>query len=396
MKKIMIQIFSGGYLEDKVQYSEIEQKALPLLQSGCVHGVLIGWSVKAEVYKKVIQLAHAYNAVCYLWLPVFSEIGWIEGSSLLVDDQENKVQSYELKEGEKFEFYCPNQKSNRENVIRIYEKYFMDLPFDGVFLDKIRYSSFANGISGDFNCFCEACQQSYKKNGIDYVELKEEMAKVKNQHENYGRTPMGIKSYHNGRYKFTNPLWEQFFTWKKARVTEALREIIGYFRSQGKKVGVDTLSPFMAEFVGQDYEELRTLVDFFKPMMYAVTNAPAGLPFEYEHMLIETMPKSGEKVRNQMNNLLGIEKDGVTRIDHNFIKKELETVCQYQVPVMCGIEVNSILGIANVTPEYIRETMEELSKTDIQGFVLSWDLLSAPEENIQAVQNVLRKEGWNG
>ncbi|MDD2972663.1 MAG: hypothetical protein PHE02_11095 [Lachnospiraceae bacterium] len=391
-KNIMLQIFTGGYLENNVTYNAIEEKICPLLQTGKIKGILIGWSIKTQVYEKVIQLVHSYDAECYLWLPVFSENGLLEKAEMLRDDTGNQVRSYALKEGENFEFYCPNQRNSKENVRHIYEKHFEKYTFDGLFLDKIRYGSFANGISGVFNCFCPACEKAYAKAGIDPAQLQAEMKKVREQREEYQKSPLGITGYVDGSYEFANPLWKQFFTWKSEQITKALEEIISYFRGKNMKIGVDTLSPFMAEFVGQDYKKLKGMVDFVKPMMYGITNAPAGLPFEYANLLQKTVPDGGENVRNIMNHILSIQNDSTTRMDKDFVREEVRIVCDHEIPVMCGIEINRIPGIVDVTPTYIQETMQELSKTQISGFVLAWDILSAPEENIEMLKNMIGKE----
>ncbi len=40
------------------------------------------------------------------------------------------------------------------------------------FLDKIRYSSFSNGINGVFSCFCDDCLEIYREKGLDLETLK--------------------------------------------------------------------------------------------------------------------------------------------------------------------------------------------------------------------------------
>jgi hypothetical protein len=45
---------------------------------------------------------------------------------------------------------------------------------------------------------------------------------------------------------------------------------------------MDLYAPFMAPFVGQDYEILARHADFIKPMLYRQTFAPAGMGFEYD------------------------------------------------------------------------------------------------------------------
>ncbi|MCL2130480.1 MAG: hypothetical protein FWH35_09020, partial [Treponema sp.] len=60
-------------------------------------------------------------------------------------------------------------------------------------------------------------------------------------------------------------------------------------------------------------------------------------------------------------------------------------------PVYAGVEINRIENIAEVYPPYIEETMTAYAGTGIRGFVLSWDLLSAPEENIRQAGEEVKK-----
>lgn len=221
--------------------------------------------------------------------PVFSETGLLKPVKRLLDDEGCEVKSYQLKEGENFEFYCPNESVNLKSFMEIYDERFADIPFDGVFLDKIRYGAFSNGRNGVFSCFCPKCQAEYEKAGIDTAALQKEMKLVKTEDAVYQETPLGITGYEKGRYHFRNPVWEKFFSYKNKRICETLKPVIGEFHKRGLDVGVDTFSPFTSYFAGQDIDELGKMADFVKPMMYRITNAPAGLPWESESLFKETL-----------------------------------------------------------------------------------------------------------
>jgi hypothetical protein len=55
------------------------------------------------------------------------------------------------------------------------------------------------------------------------------------------------------------------------------------------------------------------------------------------------------------------------------------------IPVYAGVEINRAQRIAEVTPPYIEETINAYSQADVKGFVLSWNLLNAPQENIEQI-----------
>ena len=124
-------------------------------------------------------------------------------------------------------------------------------------------------------------------------------------------------------------------------------------------------------------------------MMYRMTNAPAGLPFEYRQFLKETARGREEEASRQFCKIVGIQEEKLDRFDLDFVKRELSSLTALGTKVYCGIEVNQIPEIAVVTPDEIEENLRELGETKISGFVLSWDLLSMPEENINGVISVM-------
>ena len=391
-EELIIQISTGGYLEHKVTYEEISEALKPLLRRLPVKSVIIGWSLDRELYKSVLSLLKDYGVKCFLWLPVFSETGLLaEDVGRLLDSGGKEVKSYSLSKGENFEFYCPNQKRNIEAFLNIYEENFGDLAFDGVFLDKIRYGTFANGLSGVFSCFCPECQERYKMLLINQEALKAEMEKVRRGEGNYAERPLGIKSYECGCYDFEHPVWELFFRKKSEDITDALRIITDYFRKRGLFVGMDTFAPFLGYFAGQNVAHLSSMADFVKPMMYRITDAPAGLPFETDYLLKETVKgdtaedeKAVKAAGNHLFRALGCKEPIQGRFDLDFVKKELSYMAELSAPVYCGIEINKN-HVAPAVPDYILENLRGLKGVPIQGYVLSWDILSAPEENIRAV-----------
>jgi len=387
-KEIVLQIFTGGYLQTWVSYEEIENKLKDILEKADVSKLIIGWAVDRELYRKVISLLHRHQIEVFLWMPVFSETDFFKEVSYLKDFRGMNVENYQLKEGENFAFYCPNVKASRDNVKEIYEEHFSKLGFDGIFLDKIRYASFSNKLTGVFSCFCPECIKRYREKQLDISGIRQEMDAMIYGRQGYETKPFRCISYDKGGYQFEAAIWAQFFRAKADFIYDALMDIADYFRKQGLMIGLDTFAPFMAYYVGQDLRRISELADFIKPMMYRITQAPAGLPFEYDRFLSETTKAPLEDVRKVFNNILKIETDDTKLFDIDFVKKELEFMNQLKKPIYCGIEVNKTQEAA-ADPGYIAATMEALSQTDIKGYVLSWDVLSAPEENLEALYRCL-------
>lgn len=390
-KKVVLQIFTGGFNSNNLEFSEIKDKLSYVLKNIKIEKVIMGWCTDKDLYIRTKELLKVYNTELYLWIPVFSEIGLLKNSKLLIDYNLNEIESYALCEDENFEFYCPNNKVNIDNLIQIYEENFKYVGFDGVFLDKIRYGSFSNKLTGVFNCFCDDCMKIYEEKNIDVNVLKEEMEKICGGYDNYQQIPLNIKSYEKGKYKFENEIWEKFFTIKSNNVYNSVSQITQYFRKLDMKVGIDTFSPFISYFAGQDLEKLQNTCDFIKPMMYRITKAPAGLPFESDNLVKETIKLDVNKANDKYLQMIGASNYNGDKYPLDFVKEELKYMTEnLNSSIYAGIEINRKEDIAPVYPDYIKENITNLNDLSIEGYVLSWDLLSAPKENIDEVIKQLK------
>ncbi|MDR0447347.1 MAG: hypothetical protein LBH07_01620, partial [Treponema sp.] len=246
----------------------------------------MGWSRDKKLYEKTAEFLTKRNIDFYLWFPVFSETGALKGLSPLVDFEGRQIINRGKHEEEDFSFCCPNSSENIEKILEIFEREFASIKFNGIFLDKIRYPSFANGNGQRtvFSCFCPHCRETYEKEQLDVELLKKALVcptGLGGPSLLSGQTPMGISSYRGcGEYVFDNPVLSRFFEIKACIIFKSLERICRYFRDRNYGIGLDVFAPFLSPFVGQDLDAFSGLCDFIKPMMYRATVAPAGLPFE--------------------------------------------------------------------------------------------------------------------
>ena len=377
MASIGIQLFSGGFLGNSIPYEIVEQKLIFILSKLPVDKVIMGWSGDKFLYEKTAKFLEKRNIEFYLWFPVFSETGALKNLNPLLDYQGRKLVSEKVHGEENFAFCCPTDTQNIEMILKIFEQEFASIPFTGVFLDKIRYPSFAQSRRGVFSCFCPKCLEKFNKNNFDFDGFKA-------SYSNQNHIPLNIRGYHgNGNYEFEDPNISQFFSLKGKFIYQSIKSICGYFKEKNYKIGLDVFAPFLSTFVGQDLVSLSRLCDFLKPMMYRITHAPAGMPFELNALLQEKSERQG------FCKILGIgAENGIFNLD--FTIKELSNLKQIsQCSISAGIEINRKKNIAEVYPEYIEETMEAYVRTGIQGLILSWDLLDAPPENIVKVGEMM-------
>ena len=382
--KVILQVFTGGFLGKTVSWETVEKKLRSVLPLLPVRALVMGWAFDRSLYEKTASFLAERNIDFYLWFPVFSETGSLRELDPLVGYNGGNVEFPGGGE-ENFSFCCPNQDANITRILDIYETEFASIPFKGVFLDKIRYPSFAQaGLEGVLTCFCPECLKQYKKSLFDAEQLPHLLSCSK-------KAPLGIHGYlGKGRYLFEDKNINEFFIVKSALITRGIKRLCDYFRVKGLSIGLDVFAPFLSLFVGQNLQELSKLCDFMKPMMYRATNAPAGLPFETEMLLRETAGGDDHK-RYLFYKALGLDPEKKP-FDLNFAAGDLEKLTAVSsCPIYAGVEINRKPNIAEVYPAYIRETLTAYAGTGIKGFALSWDLLNAPRENILKAARVLEK-----
>jgi len=373
---------------------EVEQKLDHVLSLLPVKILIMGWArdnPTSSLYEKTAAYCEKKNIAFYLWFPVFSENSLIRSLDGLVDFHGEKILAADSHNSgdEDFSFCCPNNTHNIEKILDIFESEFSVFHFDGIFLDKIRYPSSANnqagkGLNTMFSCSCDFCMAKYKKADFDAGAL---IATLTAALKSPAASPISIKGIlKNGEYDFYDPLFSRFFSLKGEFIKESLEHICTYFREKKLKIGFDVFAPFLSPFVGQNLTSLSTLCDFIKPMMYRATNAPAGLPFETEALLRES-----SNFFDYTEIIPGALEAPASPFDLDFTARDLEKLVKSSsCPVYAGFEINRKENISNVHPAYIEETMRAYAKAGSQGFVLSWDLMDAPKENILKVAEVIK------
>ena len=325
--------------------------------------VIIGWTADKAIYREVGDYLHSKDIKMLLWLPVFAETEGVCDNSPAVDLWGRTPANYDLAAGEGFRFNCPSDPRNVANVVGLYDRLFSDCGFDGVFLDRIRSQSFVGGVSGVLNCGCPICRERYAAEGVD-------LDAVRAAYEAAGDSFFDVNSY-DGAFRLSNPLAADFFRTKGKIVSGSVAAVADSLRGRGLEIGLDLYAPFMAPFVGQDYEILSEHADFIKPMLYRKTFAPAGMGFEYE-LLRQAVPGASGYPDIEMS--------------AEFLDSQLDAMAPYPCDKYPGIEINYREGIVPTSPEYVRESLKHVMAHHFQGAVLSWNIMEAPDSHIAALR----------
>ncbi len=371
--KYVFQIFTGDLTEKSLaDPQQIIDKLAMAHEAGKLAGVLCGWTKDEDFYLKVGEQLHQWGVPIYLKIAVFSELSGYKKFDPMIDYYGKPMEPYVLNPEESFEFRCPASDCNRNTLVEIYNQSYAHLPFDGIFLDRIRYSSFLSGIAGIGGCFCSECVKRYEAAGIDVEKLKARLIQLESKKD------LQLNGYRSGIWSVEDPLLDAFFKVKCEIIEESLKEYADYFHGRGMKIGFDLFAPAFGYFCGQNVQKLRQYADFVKPMMYRFTDAPAGLPFERERMVAA----AGYQVAEQLDKFAGSAENHF----QDFVKREVTWMQREEgCEVWPGIEANYIEPIALIQPEMICENVRALKTLGVETMVASWNLNKIPYENMKAL-----------
>ena len=357
----IVQVSLGGWHSPDYTAEQIIGRIDTVAALIPVEKVIIGWSIEPELYRTVGEHLHAKGIQMLLWLPVFAETEEVCDNVPAVDLAGEIPANYDLAAGEGFRFNCPTNPQNAANVVGIYDRFFRDCGFDGVFLDRIRTQSFVSGVSGVLSCGCPICAERFEAEGVSLDEVREAWATA-------GDAFFNVKGYAPATgFEFGNPVAEKFFRAKGHIVSGAVAAVADSLRSRGLSVGMDLYAPFMAPFVGQDYAILAQHADFIKPMLYRQTFAPAGMGFEYD-LLKKAVPEAEGYPEFAM--------------DVAFLDSQLEAMEPYPCAKYPGIEINYREGVVPTSPAYVTESLDAVLRHGFEGAVLSWNIMEAPEAHV--------------
>ncbi len=363
----ILQVFSGSWNTVNYQPEEIIQTIKGIASGIPVEKVIIGWNTDPAVYRETGLFLHKSGIQMLLWLPVFAEIGEISEQDEALDLFGKSIPSPAGEEGTGFRFGCFSSRKNIQIVKNVFEKYFSDCGFDGVFLDRIRSQSFASGVSGVLSCGCGRCRKAFLARGVDIDAVRE-------LYERRGDAFFDAVSFPmNGEFSLKEPLAQRFFEAKEEIIADAVNEIVRWFREKGLIVGLDLFAPALSRFMGQKYSLIAKNADFVKPMLYRRTDAPAGIGYEYS-LLREHLP----------------EEDGWNRMamDRAFLNTQLEAIRHIPCGKYPGIEINYDEQIVRTDAGYIAESLAAVRDCGYEGAALCWDVMQAPQRHIQTIIDI--------
>jgi len=413
-KWIGTQIVLNNNVKNPLEEHNYLKKKLSLAKEKLDLDALIVWPAGQKKSLELIrEICTDFQIEMYLWHPVLADI------SLFRIRPDQAVEIFDGSHGygvngcwdeigqggEDFLFLCPNDEQNIKKILEHYQHQILTGGFDGVFLDRTRFPSPTNGLEALYTCFCPSCQDNFQ---ADY---HEDLNHYRNQVENIlsALKDMDIKDWHNCR-SLTDMIFPDqlklFFDFRKQSIHQAIKMFAHQARQMGKLVGLDLFAPSIAPLVSQDYQVLAETCDWIKPMIYCHTSGPAGLPLELSCLMKailnlnpsleesrfigEISRMFGVKLPSQVNDLL---KKG---IPENMIDQEMQRIKDLHLPksvkVFIGLEAVQIPGICHIDKSILEKYLSRVLAMDLEGMVLSWNLLKIPDENLEFAGDFLLKQ----
>jgi hypothetical protein len=361
--------------------------------------LIVGFREAPEVFRRFCALNRPVDNV-YLWFSALSDIEDMTESDRVVNWRGARSRGWggwaEKGGGveETFRFACPNNPAVREKTTLRLRELLLRYDFKGVFLDKIRFPSPANGADELLSCFCDHCRRAAKAEGLDLdavVGIFADGALDANALSFDG----SCGSHWLDAIAASNLSLARFLAFRTASVARLVGQLADECGRLGRSVSLDLFSPSLAALVGQDYQRLKKCCDWAKPMTYRLARGPAGLRLEIPALIEGVAQRFGldeAQVVEWSARHAGFDRDMLRQtreeaVPFAFMEGEIEAAVRAMapVPVYFGLELVKQPGVIDVTAADVIGMIEAGRAANAAGVVISWDLLRAPMDGIRAL-----------
>lgn len=345
--------------------------------------------------RKITECCDRVGTRVSLWVMVFADRPAALSSFPNVQDAQGRtgygatgVWENIGKGDEKFLFYCPSALGKDEKGIDSALRAAKSIGARGIFLDRIRYPSPANGLEFMSACSCPLCKEAFR---VWSGEKWPDLASLFVRHAAHGV---------GGPQAFVESA-EKVFRFRSRMVNNAVARYADAAHAEGLSVGLDLFAPALAGFVGQDYHSLSRHADFMKPMLYCKAWAPAGMPLEF-FLLMKGLDESGidaAKAVDFVSKLSGMGREylEVVRRKGNFTasiaasellrcKREIDPAAAPKPEIYAGIELVQHEAYDTQIDDGVRDSY--LKSLSGQNIAVCWNILYVPKRHIEAIASM--------
>ncbi|MGL1890808.1 MAG: hypothetical protein OCD02_04240 [Spirochaetaceae bacterium] len=363
---------------------------------------LMIWDVNpSDDTKEIINFCKENKIETYLWHPVFADMNHIDITTKNMaqvpyhkDLDLSGIWDKIGKGEEGFLFVDPTDNLINDNNFNQFKSSMEEYEYDGVFLDRVRYTSPANGFESIFSTFFTSYSSYCLEQNMD---LKSEMSKVSNFYKKISTLDdKKLNSFNNFEKIFED--FSSFFQYKRNQIYKAVSLYNKYGFNNDKIVGLDLLSPGLSFFTGQDYSLLSTQCDWIKTMSYCYAMGPAAFPLEIiclTNGFRNLAPKVSESAFLRFlqrhfgfelpNNLIEIEKNGVdpknALVDLKIAQKQVNN----SVPIYSGLEIVNCPYFSTKISEGMLDGYIDSLQEEVLGVVASWNIIHIPDNHFKVL-----------
>jgi hypothetical protein len=348
--------------------------------------ILLGWNVPPEIEAACAAETARQGAKLYQWHPLLTGDATTPAEWQTQNRHGAAIPGYRgLPE---FTFLCPSRPGVRDFASERLEQVFQRGVYQGVFLDRIRFPSpFADPLN-QLGCFCPVCQS--KARNFDFNVLRAELDTL--EASAAGRKQLVQRLFTDEGTSIS--IIGAFLAFRKQSILNVVKMAAGLIRAQGLEVGLDCFSPTLTHAVGQDLFALDVLCDWIKPMIYAHTHGPAGLPFEILELL-GWLVKNGlteAEALKLITEVSGLPLPATTAqlqsegLSPYAIQLETQRAKQAEVrKVLAGVALVTLPGVNDVQAAQLDLELAAYRTGGADGLTLSWDLWHIPSERLEQV-----------
>ncbi len=391
--EVFVQYLEGGSYPVYPPADEVRARLQSAAERLPLSGVLLGWDLPPALVEACAEECARLRTDLYAWIPLLSGHGRFRPDPdwRVIGLAGQPVGGHgELLE---FTFVCPNRPAARAAVLQETEAAIATGPYQGVFLDRIRFPSPAANPARDLGCFCDDCSRAARQEGVDLPSIQADL-------QQRLVTPQGrqevVRSLLSLPYAVQTeahvPALRDLLTFRQGSIATLVGAAAENARARGLRVGLDCYSPTLSAMVGQDLAALSAHADWTKVMTYARAHGPASLPFEIL-ALADWLIAAGELEAEALKFLaaatgwpLPERREALRRggLAPAILTEELRRGREAGVRrLFAGIELVEVPGVSELQPAQIRADAEAALAAAPDGIVFSWDLWHMPKDRLE-------------
>ncbi|MEA3334433.1 MAG: class I SAM-dependent methyltransferase [Chloroflexota bacterium] len=362
--------------------------------------LIIGWDLPDSLINACAEESARTGTRLYLWHPLLT------GSANFPIKKEwrtiglagEPVPGY--RNLPEFTFLCPNRTDTADAMLENLGRALARGPFDGLFLDRIRFPSPAEDPGRYLACFCQGCQRTAAVEGLHLGEVRSATRSLLSSKEGRRRLlRLLLDCTPSDSQDERATAVQRFMLFRSRVISRFIESAASQARQAGFSIGLDCFSPCLAPMVGQDLSVLGRSNGWVKLMTYGHAMGPAGIPFELINLancLVDNGDTSEQEALAWLAEETALDLPATIEtfrdrgLPPQSLAKEIRRAHRLGVrTAYAGIELLDAPGIADLNNQQIQTDLDAFLDAGADGLVLSWDLLKIPEERLKLVADVV-------